>query len=78
MTLNTTVDAIAHDVRTPLSRIILSSQTALMNESDVVAMREALVFCSEHAHQANNMLTTLLKLNDENLRKRTQQIVEKI
>ena len=76
MTLNTTVDAIAHDVRTPLSRIILSSQTALMNESDVVAMREALVFCSEHAHQANNMLTTLMKLNDENLGKRTQQIVE--
>ncbi|MFM2583321.1 sensor histidine kinase [Vibrio campbellii] len=68
-TLNTTVDAIAHDVRTPLSRITLSSQSALMNDADPQAMRDALSDCAEQAMLASNMLTTLMKLNDEILGK---------
>nr|WP_241430383.1 HAMP domain-containing sensor histidine kinase [Vibrio sp. 624788] len=74
-TLNTTVDAIAHDIRTPLSRITLASQTALLNNADERAMKDALADCSEHAMQASNMLTALMKLNDELTGKRTPQKV---
>ncbi|WP_215407746.1 HAMP domain-containing sensor histidine kinase [Vibrio gigantis] len=75
-TLNTTVDAIAHDIRTPLSRITLASQTALINNADQQEMRDALADCSEHAMQASNMLTALMKLNDELTGKRLPQKVE--
>tara|TARA_Y100000588_G_C14269598_1_gene931691 strand:+ start:1919 stop:3322 length:1404 start_codon:yes stop_codon:yes gene_type:complete len=74
-TLNTTVDAIAHDIRTPLSRITLASQTALLNNVDEQALKDALADCSEHAMQASNMLTALMKLNDELTGKRTPQKV---
>ncbi|WP_434567071.1 HAMP domain-containing sensor histidine kinase [Vibrio chagasii] len=74
-TLNTTVDAIAHDIRTPLSRITLASQTALLNNVDEQAMKDALADCSEHAMQASNMLTALMKLNDELTGKRRPQEV---
>ncbi len=74
-TLNTTVDAIAHDIRTPLSRITLASQTALLNNVDQQAMKDALADCSEHAMQASNMLTALMKLNDELTGKRIPQKV---
>ncbi|PMO68088.1 sensor histidine kinase [Vibrio splendidus] len=73
--LNTTVDAIAHDIRTPLSRITLASQTALLNNADQQAMKDALADCSEHAMQASNMLTALMKLNDELTGKRIPQKV---
>lgn len=63
--LNTTVDAIAHDIRTPLSRITLASQAALLNNADQQTMKYALADCAEHAMQASKMLTTLMKLNDE-------------
>ncbi|MEZ8372300.1 sensor histidine kinase [Vibrio splendidus] len=74
-TLNTTVDAIAHDIRTPLSRITLASQTALLNNADQQAMKDALADCSEHAMQASDMLTALMKLNDELTGKRIPQKV---
>ncbi|MCY9870083.1 sensor histidine kinase [Vibrio barjaei] len=74
-TLNTTVDAIAHDVRTPLSRITLSSQAALLDGSNPKMMQDALSDCAEYATQASNMLTALMKLNDELMGKRTQQNV---
>ncbi|MGF1733892.1 sensor histidine kinase [Photobacterium satsumensis] len=72
-TLNTTVDAIAHDIRTPLSRITLASQSALLNCNNPQQMQSALSDCAEYAMQANNMLTTLMKLNDELTGKRQQQ-----
>ncbi|PCD86550.1 sensor histidine kinase [Vibrio mediterranei] len=75
-TLNTTVDAIAHDIRTPLSRITLASQSALLNNVDPQAMRDALADCAEHAMQASNMLTALMKLNDEVTGKRQPQNVD--
>ncbi|WP_261902682.1 sensor histidine kinase [Vibrio fortis] len=74
--LNTTVDAIAHDIRTPLSRITLASQTALINNGDQRSMKEALADCAEHATQASNMLTALMKLNDELTGKRIPQKTE--
>lgn len=72
-TLNITVDAIAHDIRTPLSRIILSSHSALLESRNTQKMQHALSDCAEYATQANNMLTALMKLNDEMLGKGQQQ-----
>lgn len=72
-TLNTTVDAIAHDIRTPLARITLASQSALMEQQNPQQMHSALADCAEYAMQANNMLTALMKLNDELTGKRQQQ-----
>ncbi|EKO3592082.1 HAMP domain-containing histidine kinase [Vibrio metschnikovii] len=72
-TLNTTVDAIAHDIRTPLSRIILASQSALLEFKEPQQMREALSDCAEYAMQASNMLTSLMNLNDELTGKKQQQ-----
>ncbi|WP_428775047.1 sensor histidine kinase [Vibrio sp.] len=73
--LNTTVDAIAHDIRTPLARITLASQSALLNNDNPQAMKDALSDCAEHAMQASNMLTALMKLNDEITGKRLPQSV---
>lgn len=72
-TLNTTVDAIAHDIRTPLSRITLASQSALIDQKNSQQMHSALADCAEYAMQASNMLTALMKLNDELTGKREQQ-----
>ncbi|MDA9556199.1 HAMP domain-containing histidine kinase [Vibrio sp.] len=74
-TLNTTVDAIAHDIRTPLSRITLASQTTLLNTPDKQSLKSALADCSEYAMQASNMLTALMKLNDELTGKRESKKV---
>lgn len=52
---------------------MLSSQSALIGGDNFHAMRDALSDCSEHAMQANNMLTALMKLNDELMGKRLQQ-----
>jgi len=61
-----TLDAIAHDLKTPLSRILLSSEKTLApsekNQSDLI---NALEDCAESATQANQLLTTLMKINDE-------------
>ena len=75
-TMDTTVDAIAHDIRTPLSRITLASESALLSfhqGKEKVDMENALSDCAEYAAQANNMLTTLMKLNDELAGKRQIQ-----
>lgn len=73
-----TLDAIAHDLRTPLSRILLATEKALMpvskeqgenHEITLIHQHEimasALSDCAESASQANQMLTTLMKINDE-------------
>ncbi len=61
-----TLDAIAHDLKTPLSRILLTSEKTLaatgVHQADLV---NALSDCAESASQANQLLTTLMKINDE-------------
>jgi len=68
-TIDATVDAIAHDIRTPLSRITLASERALLNSINnpkgQQELQNALSDCAEYAAQASNMLTALMKLNDE-------------
>lgn len=77
-TMDTTVDAIAHDIRTPLSRITLASESALLSAhqgNEKVDMESALSDCAEYAEQASNMLTALMKLNDELAGKRQIQCI---
>jgi signal transduction histidine kinase len=74
-TLNMTVDAIAHDIRTPLSRITLAAQSTLLGKKDLQQMQNALSDCAEYSVQANNMLTALMKLNDELIGKRQEKTV---
>ena len=62
-TLNTTVDAIAHDIRTPITDYALFTIRA--DSKDTQQMEHALSDCAEYAMQASNMLTALMKLNDE-------------
>ena len=61
-----TLDGIAHDLKTPLSRILLTSEKTLatdnIHQADLV---NALADCAESASQANQLLTTLMKINDE-------------
>ncbi|WP_330960995.1 ATP-binding protein [Photobacterium sp. 53610] len=70
--MDQTVDAIAHDVRTPLSRMILTTEAALSRDTAKLqpeqieaSLRSALSDCAESAQQANQMLTTLMRIHDE-------------
>ncbi|MBD1557813.1 HAMP domain-containing histidine kinase [Vibrio sp. S9_S30] len=74
-TLDRTLDAIAHDLRTPLTRIHLTAEQALslpnpdpmpeqLTKANTLLTR-ALSDCAENSTQANNLLTALMKLNDE-------------
>ncbi|MGF1769330.1 HAMP domain-containing histidine kinase [Enterovibrio makurazakiensis] len=67
--MDDTVNAIAHDLRTPLSRLRLSAEKGLLtdteSENSAVVMKDALADCLESSNQTDQMLTTLLKINDE-------------
>lgn len=69
LSMSHTLDAIAHDLRTPLSRILLSTEKVLVSDSrsedDARLLRSTLSDCAESALQANKLLTTLMKINDE-------------
>ena len=69
ISMGNTLDAIAHDLRTPLSRIVLTTEKSLLStvsDDDLKAeMQSALSDCAEWAQQANQMLNTLMKINDE-------------
>ncbi len=67
--MENTVDAIAHDLRTPLARISLSTEKALSKpitakNDDTQHLQHALSDCAESAQQANHMLTTLMRIHD--------------
>lgn len=67
--MENTVDAIAHDLRTPLARISLSAEKTLSNRSsntnESAELHHALSDCAESAQQANHMLSTLMGIHDE-------------
>ena len=75
--MENTVDAIAHDLRTPLSRISLAAETTLLKsltQADFQSqLQRSLSDCAESAEQASQMLTTLMAIHDEVFNKHSLQ-----
>ncbi len=67
--MDNTVDAIAHDLRTPLTRIQLTTEAVLSSSLEGAAyqqqLQDALSDCAESAQQTSQMLTTLMGIHDE-------------
>jgi signal transduction histidine kinase len=58
------LDAVAHDLRTPVARLRSRAESALLADADREASREALADVIEEADRVSSLLTTLMDISE--------------